>query len=269
MKIAVCLSGQPRVAEYVIPSILNYFSGEHEYDFFCHSWDYNNYKRKIDNPGNNPYPVWWEDEEPVDPEYVKQCLSKLSPKACVIDSKQVLQPPDNRRYAWDSLTYSMMYANHLKKQYEVQNNFRYDFVIKTRYDIVYYPNDKFKLSINAHKQNYHDIFTCHAGRMPVEFNRINASDVVFYGSSLVMDMITDLYRIAITRGRNSNFDDYECLGPGTLLSHYGDNRNIKFQRSEIYNTVYRKEMIPLDPLTNFERINNFNQSLYVVQKDYD
>ena len=80
MKIAVCLSGQPRVIEYAIPSILNFFSGEYEFDFFCHSWNYNTYKRKRDNPGIGEFPIWWEDDEEVDIAQLEQSLLRFNPK---------------------------------------------------------------------------------------------------------------------------------------------------------------------------------------------
>ncbi len=43
MKIAVCLSGQPRTVRYAAKSIINYFSGDYEVDYFCHSIDNNTF----------------------------------------------------------------------------------------------------------------------------------------------------------------------------------------------------------------------------------
>ncbi len=37
MRIAICLSGQPRTWHYTYPSLLNYFAG-HELDLFFHTW---------------------------------------------------------------------------------------------------------------------------------------------------------------------------------------------------------------------------------------
>lgn len=266
MKIAICLSGQPRVAEYTIPSILNFFSGEHEYDFFCHSWNYNSYKRKTESPEPNQQPIWWEQDTEVDTNEVYRCLSALGPKKCVVDSKQVFR---HSPFMWHSMSYSMMYANHLKKQYELENNFRYDYVVKSRYDIVFPLGDKFTISPNANTKNYLDIFTCHAGRAPNEFNRINASDVLLYGSSLGMDILTELYRNIQLKESKKRLDDYESMGPGTYISYFGDKRNLKFHNSHIRSTVYRKEIIPANPLNEFEAIWNYNHSFYLFIPSYD
>ena len=40
---AVCLSGQPRTIKYCAKSIMEYFG---DVDYFCHVWDYNDYKVK-------------------------------------------------------------------------------------------------------------------------------------------------------------------------------------------------------------------------------
>lgn len=265
MKIAVCLSGQPRVIDYAIPSILAFFSGEHEFDFFCHSWNYNTYKRKKDNPGKGEFPVWWEDDKEVDILQLEQSLLRLNPKKYSIQTSAVL----GDRFIWDSLMYSQMYANHLKKQYEIENNFRYDFVIKSRYDTIFRPPDKFKLNKLAKPTDYLDSFCLHNGRMTYEYNRVNSSDNVFYGSSLAMDMLSDVYRHIFIKIKNLRSDDPEYLGPGSFISDYAESKNLRLIAvgDEIYETVYRKELIPLDPMTNFAEFRRFNQSMY--ERKYD
>jgi hypothetical protein len=269
MKIAVCLSGQPRVFEYALPSILDFFSGDHEFDFFCHTWNYNTYKRlkpdKVVAPGEHP--IIWTGDEPVDEQYLRDLFAKLNPKKFEINGPEVL--PNANRTAWDSLFYSLMYANFLKKAYEIEHNFRYDFVIRTRYDIVYYPNTQFVLTPNANKDNYLDIFHLHCGRMAFEYDRVNASDVFFYGSSLAMDAMSDVYRRIVIKSKERRLDDYECLGPGTGITDYGDERNIKSISTlgEICETVYRPEIIPADPRVDFGKIQAYNASFYKTKTD--
>lgn len=265
MKIAVCLSGQPRTIEHTISSILNFFSEEHEYDFFCHSWDYNTYKRKKENAELGEQPVYWGGDESVDINLLHQTLSRLGPKKCVVDSKAVL---GNYNFPWQSLFYSLMHANHLKKQYEVENNFRYDFVVRSRFDLIYYPGRKFKLTHTANKDNYLDAYFMHTNRMDYEYNRVNASDTIFYGSSSVMDIISDVYRHINLSYMRSREDDRLCLGPGSSLSDYAELKNIQLipLMGEIFEAVYRPEIAPMDPLTNFEQIRDFNDSFYVVKK---
>lgn len=266
MKIAVCLSGQPRTIEYAMPSILNFFSGEHQYDFFCHAWNYNTYKRLKNNPKIGEQPVTWSDDEPVDVVHLTNILMKLSPKKYMIQGVDVLDIP---RFGWDSLFYSMMCANYLKKEYEVENNFRYDFVVKTRYDSIYPPNDKFKLTPPANKNNYLDIYHLVAARMEVEYYRYNASDTLFYGSSLAMDIVCDVYREFKLKSKVKLFDDYYHLGPGTSISEYAEDKNIRSIdiMGEFFETVYRPEMIPADPLMEYDYIAAYHRKFYEVLKN--
>jgi hypothetical protein len=260
MRIAVCLSGQPRVIDYAAQSILNFFSGEHQYDFFCHTWDYNSYKRKKENPEIGEFPVWWEKDVKVDVEQLKNSLALFNPKKYIIHDAHVL----GKRFIWDSLMYSLMYANNLKKQYEIENNFRYDFVVKSRYDTIFSPDRKFVLNKRADKDNYLDSFCIHDARMTYEYNRVNTSDNVFYGTSLGMDMICDVYRHIYIKMKNIRLDDFEYLGPGSYISDYAEGRNLRLiaAASELFETVYRKEMIPQDPVANFPAFREFNQSMY-------
>mgnify|MGYP003349501964 CR=1 FL=1 len=260
MKIAVCLSGQPRVIETILPSLLNYFSGEDEYDFFCHSWNYNTYKRLKKNPIPGEWPVEWGDDEAVDEMHLQHVLNNLNPKKCVIEGKEVL----GDRFGWDSLFYSMMYANHLKKQYEIEHNFRYDFVIKTRYDIVFYPGSPFKIHKSASPDNYLDAYFCHTSRMDYEYNRVNASDTIFYGSSTAMDILSDIYKDLYMQARIKRADDWSCLGPGTNLSEYAENRNMRLIPTEIHETVYRDEIVPMDPITHWNEVQEYNNLFYKV-----
>jgi hypothetical protein len=268
MKIAVCLSGQPRVLEYALPSIQDFFSGNYEFDFFCHAWNYNTYKRLNTNAGVGEQPVYWTGDEPVDVKHLEQLLLKLNPKKYAIQGPEVL---DNRRFGWDSLFFSLMYANYLKKSYEIENDFRYDFVVRTRYDITYFPKRRFQLTALANKDNYHDIYHLHCNRMSYEYNRINASDTVFYGSSLAMDFMSDVYRDINAKSKLRRLDDNECLGPGTSISDFGDDRNMRAVSiiGEIYEAVYRPEVAPANPMTDFDNIRKFNDTFYQMKKPND
>ena len=262
MRIAVCLSGQPRVIEYTAAYIKKFFSGEHEYDFFCQSWDYNSYKRKAIDPKPGEQPVWWDDDRPVDHEWLKNQLTSFQPKKYVIQSLQPNRPCN--RFQWDSMFYAAMTANNLKKQYEVENNFRYDFVIKTRYDIIF-RDQQFKFDPSARPDNYLDIFVTHQSRMDYEYNRVNVSDAIFYGSSTAMDLISDVHRELSRKDQLKRDDDHVCIGPGTAMSDLAEERNMRLIVSfENLETVYRLEVIPLDPVLDFQEILDFNNSFYRI-----
>jgi hypothetical protein len=250
MKIAVCLSGQPRSVKYTIPSISKYFtSSDYTVDFFCHSWDYNTWKYK----GNT---IVHTSDEKITIDELYSDLLKLSPKQVLIESKEKL-PSEG---PWHSLFYSMMMANNLKKQYEISKNFRYDIVVKTRYDLIYSP---LRVFVPETLKDKHDILTTHADRMKLEYNKINVSDVFFYGSSGAMDIVTDAYRYV--KQLYKKLDDYENLGPGVLIGEYCSKYNIQVSKlSDSFPEVfYRKESIPLDPVVDYERIHENSRRYYI------
>lgn len=258
MKIAVCLSGQPRSIEYTSASILNHFSGNHSYDFFCHSWNYNTWKRKDDA-------IYWGDTEIVDDTNLTEHILKFKPKKFLIQSKHDL-PHD---YPWFSLFYSMMMANHLKKCYEIENDFRYDIVIKSRFDVICYPNTKFDPPSEI---NDLDFYCLHNGRMMYEYQRINDSDIIFFGTSLGMDILCDVYRknhySDFTPSYYSGFAargyDFEALGPGVLIDQYASSVNMRsYTHPLLSEIIYRKEMIPLDPIEHFAEFVKNNASYYI------
>lgn len=259
MRIAVCLSGQPRTVEYTVENIKNYFS-DYEVDYFCHAWNYNTYKRKKENTNPNEQPIYWEDDTLEDVNQIHNHLLKFNPKQIAIEGNNKLPI----KWWYSSMFYSMMMANHYKKLYELQHNFRYDLVFRARYDSVFNPMYKFKPHPDFDKDNYLDVYGLFKERMFEEFNRLNLSDYMFYGSSTAMDFICDAYRhLYRTFAREDNWDP---LGPGTLMSDICDKYNFNFRALDkfwIDNSIYRKEMIPIDAMQNYEDIRKFNNSFYI------
>lgn len=262
MKLAVCLSGQPRTLDLAVSNILHYFSGKYEVDFFCHAWDYNTYKRKKENRNLNENPVYWTGNQPVDHNWLMEKINLYRPKKFLIESVNVFQ----YRFPWDSLFYSLMKANDLKKQYEYENNFKYDFVVRTRYDIVYDTRNIFVPCHNADKFNYLDIYVNNSNRMAFEYNKLNVSDEFFYGSSFAMDIMSDLFRHLKEKSLTRSPKDYECFGPGTSMSDYAESKNLRlFVDQQIVgkSTVLRPEVGHLNVLTDFEKIRDYSISFYI------
>lgn len=142
MKIALCLSGQPRGLPtsfyYLHEAIL---STNPNIDVFIHNW----YHSSLDNIPfdsaqthmDNKLGVWMKDTDSF-------IMNNLHPKKCLFE------PPNNfpqfshlenlptaNQCRLASMFYSAYIANQLKCEYESQNNFKYDIVIKTRLDIAY------------------------------------------------------------------------------------------------------------------------------------
>lgn len=253
MRIAICLSGQPRTIKITYPSILKFFSERHQYDYFCHSWDYDihKYKNTDGTPG-----VFWGGNEPVNRTDLENTLMMFNPKAYKIQGKQDLPA---KSIHWNSLFYSAMYANHLKKQYEIENDFRYDLVIKTRYDLVYDPNTRF--DINHPMDSDYDLYCFHNARMFLEYGRINFSDVMYYGSSKAMDCISEIYKYIYCTNRRA--DNIEQVGPGCLMTEYNNKNNLRGIEVRTFDqTIYRQSAIPLDPFLDYHKIAEHHINYY-------
>jgi len=253
MRIGICLSGQPRTINITYPSILNFFSKKHQYDYFCHSWDYDVHKHKKTDGTSG---VYWSEEELVDRKELEKLLLKFNPKAYKIQGKQDL--PLNFIH-WNSLFYSAMYANHLKKQYEIENDFRYDLVIKTRYDLIYDPNTTF--DINHPLDSDLDLYCLHNARMFTEYGRPNFSDIMYYGSSRAMDCISDVYKYIYSD--NSREDNKKQLGPGCWMTEYNNKNNLRGIEVRTFNeTIYRKTAISLDTFLDFQQTHDHHINYY-------
>jgi len=246
MKIAVCLSGQFRTFDYCYDSILNYFG---DVDYFCHTWNYNDFKEK------KPNSVLETRQEIVDETEIAKKLEILNPRGVQIQGNDVIK----ENFLWSSLFYSQMAANNLKIQYEIDNNFRYDIVIKSRYDLIFKLNSKFKVNQYANTSNYfknHDLFVLHQERAPEGFYMINISDVIYYGSSTAMDIMANLYWYAKEKNKQtSKFEDNYNLIPGCIISDYVSDHNLRFiYDHNLQELVYRRSAEPLDYRVDYDKI---------------
>jgi len=257
MKIAICLSGQFRTGEYALPSTLKFFQG-HDCDYFCHSWQDNNMRlatpdryRKFLDTVDNQYSK----------EYIESALEQIKPKKVVIDEKSHNIPWHG---PWSQMFYSIMIANWLKKEYEFENNFRYDIVVKTRYDFVYYPESTFN-PVFHHNEPWSDhleIFNNGINRMNMEYSKINASDTFFYGSSTAMDIFCDIYRYLRWRNLEVNKCDFDSIGPGCIMSEFAAKHNIRITSTGLPEVIYRYAGIGLDVVNDYHKLSELNREMY-------
>jgi hypothetical protein len=142
MKIAFCFSGQPRDVRNTIEKIKESWSKNHEVDFFYHSWWGNN-----NTPFRNDAPSDTYSESIF--EYIDRVLNPVN---SLIESPIFFEKRYNDSVHWpcyhpvfnlnpdqniQSMFYSMKQCNELKKNYEQQNNFLYDAVVKCRFDYIF------------------------------------------------------------------------------------------------------------------------------------
>jgi hypothetical protein len=114
MKVALCLSGQPRglekAYEYVSKNILD----ENDVDIFCHTWD---------------------DGDLVDKVYRPTHLGVTLSSQVKWDGEFRTRDPINHPARNTICFYYSLYCSDMfRKEYEIREGFRYDVVIRSRYD---------------------------------------------------------------------------------------------------------------------------------------
>lgn len=141
MKIAVIFGGQLRTGVETSKSIFN-FLGEYlpNCDFFVHTWDITTYK-KGDYNNSHSTNFNWENIK-LKEDYLNQFLNIYKPikfeLTPFLEFRKNVENTEN--FKMPHWAYSFWKANELKKEYEKENNFKYDYVIKLRGDLIFWPN---------------------------------------------------------------------------------------------------------------------------------
>jgi hypothetical protein len=203
MKIALCLSGQPRG----LPDSYNFLKDNliepnNITDVFIHSWFDSSF---IGKPFDSSQPHqsekigrWHEDTELI--------LKSLAPKNIILEPPndfkeyndlQNIPPAVQTRLV--SAFYSSFICNKLKKDYENTNSITYDIVIKTRLDI-YYHNKIIIQNIIKDLDNIYVADMHHSMRVndsyPTQksgWNYSSLGDTFAIGSSKNIDIFTSVF----------------------------------------------------------------------------
>ena len=242
-KVAVCLSGQLRQWEIAHQNQIQFFGNNkvYEVDYFIHTWNYSTDRAGVSQPHQ---------KRDVTQEEFDKLLKKYKPKKSIFDNK------DSEDFWsgdwWAGLFYSFAQSVMLKRQYEIENNFEYDIVIKSRPDIVFDPNRKFV----THYLENNLIYTTHAGVQESEFSMFNVNDCCFYGNSYTMDLLTNLYyyRMKVVNG-NSGYTkfNFHPLGPGTLMGEFFRDNGINYMTQKGWRETLIKLGCPTDLDLNNQR----------------
>ena len=238
--IAVCLSGQSRTWRTAKENILNFFDVKLEtgrnmrvnVDYFIHTWDINSYRdKKEPRWQNHDYPI-------VNPTEKDDIYNTFSPKMMEYEHYD----PQVFLHAWESMFYSFMKSVTLKRRYEMEKDFVYDMVIKSRFDINYLQEgvNRYGMPINRFYVHKIEPFIAYGSsqniaKFPLEFNYNNFDDVFFYSDSPTMDIIGQLYRwykdimdtgrLQKVTGKFVEWPEF-WYGPGALLYKHMVNWNI-------------------------------------------
>lgn len=204
MKIALCLSGQPRGLRTNIPRLLNgLLHPTNITDIFIHTWFS---ESVIGTPFQTAQPnqlgqlgVW--DEETI------ALLEQLQPKSLVAEEpnsfseyEHLIGLPSAVQPQLASNVYSVYMANKLKTEYERLNGFEYDLVVRARVDCEYdkpynlleYLDENWKNVLHVPYMHQHmrigDSYPISSGG-----SYSSLSDTFAYGSSDIMNKFSSIY----------------------------------------------------------------------------
>lgn len=265
LRIAVCFSGQPRFWRIAAENIKQYFNFEGRHspsistDYFIHTWDTNTIRY--------PKTHHWIFEN-VKHNETEDIISTYNP----LGFEQEEWSQDAFPRAWDSMFYSFARSMMLKRNYEIDNDFEYDIVIKARLDTIYDPN------LNFHIQPI-DPGICYSSKpvtkFPSEFHGNNFDDVIFYGDSRTMDLMGDLYdtfklfhsseNIEINNS-SINQDPTMHYGPGCLLYEHCKNLNIYPDGSRVFDYVVVRSTVldaTLDCIEDYDQVRRLCHEWYI------
>lgn len=204
MKIALCLSGQPRFVQEVAPYIIQNVCSGYDVDVFVHIWF-------DEDLLNGPYKIGAKNDEWVNQRLDKNSVSNLleiyKPVSYVIESsKKFIDPLIHfetsleRYWTWGepgsefrnriinntlSYFYSLNQVNNLKKVYEYENGFKYDWVVRCRTDTILHTKINFE-NYNSNVINFSGMSNQPDGMINDWFN---------FGGTKVMDAFMSLFSV--------------------------------------------------------------------------
>ena len=245
MKIAICLSGESRTWEKCVSSIRHFF----EYDpsieicYFGHTWSRNSWK-VFDKVHWGGYVY----EDLDKNELISKMNEYYNFAGLIVDDpyiqlgtntqeirKKEATPSETacnwvRPHTWSPMSYSAMMSNFQKQQFEINNNMKFDVVVKMRFDGCLNPN--YRLGNYIKERFRDDVLYGESSLFVKEFMQQSINDVLYFGSSRVMDIIDTFYRV-YHNGKffqmvDANYYDgaMKLVGYGPLLYRWATLKNI-------------------------------------------
>jgi hypothetical protein len=273
MKIAVCMSGQPRTWEKCVPSIKKFIECDSSFQvhYFGHTWTQNSWKVNV--KGRN---FSYEHENLEKDVLIEKLQNAYSFTGLTVDSPYVAGKPvqefktfcktveelaSNSKYpiVWNSMSYSAMMSNFQKQQFENKNDIKFDIVVKLRLDQAFDPN--FHLTHYIKTPFRDDVLYCEEMLFKKEFLQQSVNDVCYFGSSRVMDIVENFYRV-YHNGRffdliGANYFDgaFKNVGYGVLLYKWLTIKNIyPADIGRLHYQVVRRNTSVIDPVADYSTL---------------
>lgn len=228
MKIAVCLSGQPRYLDDGFNQIYDKIIFKYpDVDFFVHTWwsdEMANKKMELSTKLTYGRNYTWD----------KDTISKINhyynPKLMLYEPQREFNIYTDVNYELCSpiSPYSMFYSiresNKLKYKWESDNRIKYDLVIRCRFDIEF-----IKFDIDLNNIDSKKIYTYSQNGFPNDQFAISSSENMDYYSSLYDNL--ELYH-------NEGFKGF--IGE-RLLKYHLDKTNIQVEYDKFINSIILKK----------------------------
>lgn len=279
MKIAVCFHGEPRTWHRCVPNIKHFLgNGTYNIKFFGHTWLKNSWK-KFDQDNIQYYEYEDLDKKllynglmsaynfsdlQIDPPYVvpfEKNTRELPFPDDYIETSQECAANFKMPWVWNSMSYSAMLSNFLKQKYEVENNMRFDLVLRMRYDACFDPHKPFVNYLPSVPQIRENVLFSEVSYFPFEYMQQTVNDVFYFGNSRTMDIIESFYRIY------HNGDFFRLLGAhyfdgaikncgyGVLIYKWATLKNIYPENiKQIYWSVLRQDSKCHDVINDYQQL---------------
>jgi hypothetical protein len=161
MKIAICISGQPRNFKQSYESLKTYFLDKYDCDIYFHTWKTDSFESTNFGFGNSKYSLTSDD--------YNELIQLYKPKNYISENPIVFDSSGYKCPIWRqplNNTLSMFYSIYRSFQLIEEN---YDYVIRTRFDINYskfnleFPEEgiilpEWNTDIRVKSRGYYDVF---------------------------------------------------------------------------------------------------------------
>jgi hypothetical protein len=184
VKIALCISGQPRTWKRCYQTWFDAVSHLGDVDVFYHMWDFNTYPNFIAKYVKGPL-----EDVPLTKNELDEIYETLKPKKFEIASKRTFPRPSvENPIAWwtQSQFYGLKKAAFIKRQYEIEHDIEYDLACRIRTDLVLdykVPDIEIRPNMMYTCVNHHD----------PEYNTFRVGDIFYYCDSYTYDQMSYFY----------------------------------------------------------------------------
>ena len=236
MKVALCLSGQPRAVEVGFQKLQGTILNENDVDVFIHTWfDPENLSQNSVIPGREGHQL--------DPQAIDKLVQLYEPKGILVEKSKFWKRDYGfadkcfvKAWTWalevsggmdvakeyinnttHGMFYSIMMSNLLKERYVAENDTHYDWVVRNRIDYAPHVGIKFESPPEDDSAFYYDYNPDHPDGM--------VGDWFGFGSNNAMNVYSGVFNNIGQLVRQSIKEDgYWCNE--LLVKHQLKNNNI-------------------------------------------